>query len=67
MTVVTVGTALWAVALLLTLVFHGTLEDHGNGDWVWVALAGFLLGLLGLQHVRRRAARLRSAPLPPQG
>ena len=67
MTVVTVGTALWGVALLLALVFHGTLDDHGNGDWVWVALAGFLLGLLGLQHVRRRAARLRSAPPQPHG
>jgi hypothetical protein len=49
-----VGTALWAVALLGTLLLHDRLADHGRGDWVWVCLAGAALGLLGTWHVRRR-------------
>lgn len=52
--VVAVGTALWAFALLVTLLLHDRLQDSGHGDWVWVALAGTGLGLLGLWHVRRR-------------
>jgi hypothetical protein len=59
-TVVAIGTALWAVALALTLVLHERLSDAGNGDWVWVAAAGLFLGVIGLLHVRRRAARLRA-------
>ena len=62
---VAVGTALWAIALVLTLVLHDRLADDGRGDWVWVAAAGVFLGLVGLWHVRRRAARLRSGIRPP--
>jgi hypothetical protein len=60
-TVVAVGTVLWAIALALTLLLHDRLTDDGNGDWVWVAAAGLFLGLVGLVHERRRAARLSSA------
>lgn len=63
MTVVAVGTALWAIGLVLALVLHGRLADDGRGDWVWVAAAGVFLGLVGLRHVRRRAAHRRI----PQG
>jgi hypothetical protein len=56
--VVAVGTVLWAIALALTLALHDRLADDGNGDWVWIAAAGLFLGLVGLWHVRRRAARL---------
>jgi hypothetical protein len=52
--VVALGTGLWLVALAATLVFHDRLAEHDNGDWVWVALAGVFLGLVGLRHVRRR-------------
>jgi hypothetical protein len=62
---VAVGTALWAVALVLTLVLHDRLTDDGRGDWVWIAAAGVFLGLVGLRHVRRRAARLRSPGVRP--
>jgi hypothetical protein len=54
-----VGTAVWLVALLLTLVFHGWLADHGNGDWVWIALCGFGLGLVAIRYFLRRRAALR--------
>jgi O-antigen/teichoic acid export membrane protein len=52
--VVAIGTAIWVLALIATLVFHDRLADHGNGDWAWIALAGAFLGLLGLRYVRRR-------------
>lgn len=63
--VVAVGTALWAIALVLTLVLHDRLADGGRGDWVWIAAAGVFLGLVGLRHVRRRSARLRSPEVRP--
>ena len=58
---ITVGTALWAAGLVVTLVLHDRLSDHGNGDWVWIMAAGFFLGLIGIRHVRRRRAALRVA------
>jgi hypothetical protein len=62
--VVTVGTVLWAVALIVTLVLHGRLAEHGNGDWVWITAAGLFLGLIGIRHVRRRRASLAAAEQP---
>jgi hypothetical protein len=56
--VVTVGTALWALGLVATLVLHGHLSEHGNGNWVWITAAGFFLGLPGIRYVRRRRAAL---------
>jgi hypothetical protein len=56
--VVTAGTALWAVGLVLSLVFHDRLAEHGHGDWVWIMAAGLFLGLIGVRHVRRRRAAL---------
>jgi hypothetical protein len=65
--VVTVGTALWAVGLVVTLVLHDRLSEHGNGDWVWIMAAGLFLGLVGIRHVRRRRTALRAAQTdPPQ-
>jgi hypothetical protein len=52
--IVAIGTALWVLALVLTLIFRGRLSDNGNEDWVWIALAGAFLGLIGIRHVRRR-------------
>ena len=48
------GTALWFVAFLALLPFHGTLADHGRGDWQWICLAGAGLGLIGLWYCRAR-------------
>jgi hypothetical protein len=63
--VVTVGTALWAVGLVVTLVLHDRLSEHGNGDWVWIMAAGLFLGLVGIRHVRRRRTALRAAQTDP--
>ncbi|MFD0740832.1 DUF2530 domain-containing protein [Phytohabitans flavus] len=61
------GTAGWAVAGLVLLVFfRGWLEDNGHTDWLWTCLAGFLLGFVGLvvmvRHDRHRARRRARAP-----
>jgi hypothetical protein len=57
--VVMVGTALFALGLVLTLAFHGRLADDGRGDWVWITVCGVLLGLVGIRSVRRRRDALR--------
>ena len=64
--VITLGTVAWGVALVVLVALHDRLEDDGRGSWVWVAAAGFGLGLVGVRHVRRRrAARARSDGTSP--
>ncbi|MDQ1710748.1 MAG: hypothetical protein QOE45_198 [Frankiaceae bacterium] len=55
--VVTVGTALWAVALVVAVVCRARLERAGHLWWVGTCAAGFALGLLGIAYTRRRAAK----------
>jgi|tagenome__1003787_1003787.scaffolds.fasta_scaffold20818819_2 hypothetical protein len=64
--VVAVGTALWFAGLLVALVLHDRLAENGHDDWVWILLAGSLLGLLGLRYVVRRRAAIRrdGGPVP---
>lgn len=60
--VATVGTALWGLAFVALLPFYGRLTDAGRGWWLWTCLAGFGLGLFGVEYCRRRRAALeRSA------
>ncbi len=56
---VAVGTALWLLAFLGLLPFYGSLVDSGRLWWLWSCLAGFGLGLLGLELCRRRRLRGR--------
>ena len=58
------GLALWAVAGLVLLPFQDSLEAQGRGDWVWVCVAGFLVGLPGTLHMMRRDRRRKHAPDP---
>lgn len=51
-----VGTALWLVAFVALLPFYGSLSDDGRLWWLWTCLAGFGLGLFGLEYCRRRRA-----------
>ena len=46
-----VGTALWAVALVASLVL-------GESEAAWTCAAGLGLGGIGLTYVRRRASHL---------
>ncbi len=54
---VAVGTAVWVIAFLALLPFYGTLQDTGRAWWLWTCVAGFGLGLLGLEYCRRRRNR----------
>ena len=60
---VAVGTGLWLLAFVLLLPFSGRLADADRTWWLWTCLAGFGLGLCGLEYVRRRR-RARDAPDP---
>lgn len=51
---VLVGTVLWAVAFVILLFFRGELEEQGRAWWLWTALAGAGLGMLGFEYTRRR-------------
>jgi hypothetical protein len=62
--IITVGTGLWFVALVLSLIFHSRLEASGDASWVWILLTGGCLGLAGLVYLRRRAQQ-RTRPLGP--
>lgn len=56
-----VGTALWLVAFVALLPFYKSLQDDGRLWWLWTCLAGFGLGLIGLEYCRRRRAARRRA------
>ena len=56
-----VGVVIWLIAFTALLPFYSTLQDHGHGTWLWTCLAGFGLGLLGLEYCRRRRNRLAEA------
>ena len=60
-TTVTIGTAVWAGLLVIALIARDWLEANGRGDWVWIAAAGTVLGLLGIRYTKRRAARISQA------
>lgn len=64
---VAVGTAVWAALIVVGLVLHDRLESSGRGWWLWVAVAGFLLGLAGLAFVVHRRNTYRSATSSPSG
>jgi hypothetical protein len=55
------GIILWAIIGLVLLPFRHSLETHGRSDWLWICLAGFLLGFPGLltmiRHDRQRRTR----------
>lgn len=53
------GMAVWAVVGLILLIFHDWLSDTGRTDWLWIALAGFLLGIPGLLTMMRHDANRR--------
>jgi fatty acid desaturase len=54
---VTVGTVLWAIAFVALLAIKPTLDDHDATWWLWVPVAGFVLGLAGIVATRRRRNR----------
>jgi hypothetical protein len=57
--IVALGTVVWGIALVACVLMRDRLDDSGRDSWVWVALAGTFLGLLGLRYVVRRRSALR--------
>ena len=58
-TVLAYGTALWFVAfcvLVVLILVRGWQPGTHRSDWLWTALAGWLLGLLGMYiaHLQQR-------------
>ncbi|GAB3409362.1 hypothetical protein GCM10027569_23370 [Flindersiella endophytica] len=58
---IAVGTAVWAVVLVGSLLFRDRLEAAGNGWWIWTCVAGIVLGLMGEAYCLDRRRRLRRA------
>ena len=42
------GLVVWAVVGLVLLAFRSSLIEQGRGEWLWICLSGFLVGLPGL-------------------
>jgi len=49
------GLVMWVVALIVVLIFLEPVRAAGNEWWLWAAVAGIVLGLIGLlyTHLRR--------------
>jgi len=62
---VVVGTIVWGVLLVGAVAVHGRLQASGRGWWVWVPVAGVLLGLIGLRLVSRRRRGVRDGEPTP--
>ena len=56
-----VGTVAWAVALVILLILREQIPA-GERWWIWVCVAGLVMGLFGLWYVPRlKRARARAA------
>jgi hypothetical protein len=55
------GIVAWAVAFVVLLFFRGRLEADGLDWWLWVPVAGFGLGLIGLWYCKRRWNAIQAA------
>lgn len=61
---VSIGTAIWLVALVVLLAVRSNLEESGRSWWIAVAAVGFVSGAFGLVFLRWRRTRgsLRRTP-----
>jgi hypothetical protein len=68
--VTAVGTAGWAIALVVLLIVRGSLPAHDRW-WIWTCACGLTMGLFALWYVprlkrtRARAAATRAAESEP--
>ncbi len=61
-----VGSIAWLVAFVLLLPFYSQLESAGRLWWLWTCLAGFGLGMYGIEVARWRRKREHGPEVPPQ-
>ena len=59
---IAIGSVAWIVAFVAMLPFIGTLRDHDRLSWLWICIAGFGLGLIGVEYCRRRRNQLAEDP-----
>ena len=57
----TVGTIIWGVIAIALLPFWGNLQDQGRTWWLWTAIAGLGLGLVGIEYCKRRRDALQQS------
>lgn len=55
------GIVLWAIAGIVLFFFRDRLTADGLDWWLWVPVAGFGLGLIGLWYCRRRWAAIQAS------
>jgi hypothetical protein len=58
--IVLFGTSLFFVAFVVLLPFWSWLGHHDHRIWLWTALAGWLLGILGFTTMTRHRAMGRT-------
>ena len=58
------GMVAWVIAFVVLLFLRPQLEDNGLDWWLWVPVAGFGLGLIGLWYCRRRWAAIKAGHRP---
>jgi len=63
----TIGTILWGIAAVALIPFWGTLQENGRTWWLWAAIAGFGLGLMGIEYCRRRRDAVDEASASGEG
>jgi O-antigen/teichoic acid export membrane protein len=56
---VVTGIALWVVSFVVLLIFRSQLKEDNLDWWLWVPVAGFALGLIGLWYCKRRWTRIQ--------
>lgn len=60
--VVSAGTGVWLIALVVLALLHAQLSAHGHLWWIATAAIGFGLGLLGIAYcLRARRRRVNSS------
>lgn len=57
---VIVGIVAWAVAFVVVLIFRNDLKKDGDDWWLWVTVAGFGLGWIGLVYCKRRWSAIQA-------
>jgi hypothetical protein len=57
--VVLAGTSMFLLTFLVLLPFWSWLGTHGHRVWLWTALAGTVLGLLGMPLLRKHSGEGR--------
>ena len=54
------GIIAWALAFVAVLIFHDDLKRSGAEWWLWVTVAGFGLGWIGLAYCKHRWSSIQA-------